>query len=196
MNKVLNPTGFLDKFTAVSGWALEYGSGTITNPTVDGGKVLQIQLSANQFTFLTPGRSASDIRQLVKARQSTGTVGRAFGIAARVHGDASNRNSYILRALSGSSVLQLERSSGSNTLTILASAPLSSSPGTWYNFDFAVVGNKLMGTCWLAGTSRPAGWMVEATDSAYSSGKFGFHTTTSLDAFQLDLFNTTLPQAA
>lgn len=199
MTTLPSPKGFKDEFPSVGSWAIKYGTATITNPTGvvgSSGRVLDIRFGQNAHNYVTPGRSATNLRMMLKMRQSTNAAPRAFGLAARIHGDSSNRNSYALRVGTNNNLLLL-RWSGSSTFTVLADVPFNNVPLSWYWLDFMLEGNKLYGSAWFAGDPRPAGWMIMATDSTYAgAGEFGFQTQTNADSFQLDLFNTTLPQAA
>jgi|GEM_PF-2200646 len=58
---------------------------------------------------------------------------------------------------------------------------------TWYSVRVRSCGATLRAKTWLAGTSEPMGWQLEAVDSAlttYTSGNFGFQANQGQTAFR------------
>ncbi len=57
--------------------------------------------------------------------------------------------------------------------TVLASRPLAATAGVAYIIHFRAVGSTLTVNAWAATSSEPAGWMLTATDSTFTSGYAG-----------------------
>jgi hypothetical protein len=77
------------------------------------------------------------------------------------HGDGSNNALYLYK--------------WDGTPTEIARYdPFDAVQNTWYNLKVDVSGNRIKCKVWGVGTPEP-GWMIEVTDSSYSSGKVGFY---------------------
>jgi hypothetical protein len=93
-----------------------------------------------------------------------GSQERWFGIAARYR---DSRNYYYLGLRSGNTVSLRRLHNG--VITVLASAPLTVTPGTWFNLRLDAIGNELRG--FVNGVQ-----VVQATDGIHAEGQGGLLT--------------------
>jgi hypothetical protein len=94
----------------------------------------------------------------------TGTQERWFGVAAR-YSDATN---YYYLTVRNSNTVSL-RKLVNGTITVLGTAPLTVTPGTWYDLRLDAVGNELR--AFVNGTQ-----VLQAADASHSSGQGGILT--------------------
>jgi hypothetical protein len=106
-----------------------------------------------------------------------------IGIMARV----SEAGCYIAYIKPQANILRISKMTRSLSETlILASASLSPTLAinTWYTIKFFLSGTTLKAKIWVKGTSEPAGWNIDTTDSTYTNGKkVGVYTHSGANAW-------------
>lgn len=106
-----------------------------------------------------------------------------IGIMARV----SEAGCYIAYIKPQANVLRISKMSrGLSETLILASSAISPTLAinTWYTIKFFLSGTTLKAKIWVKGTTEPAGWNVDTTDSTYTNGKkVGVYTHSGANAW-------------
>ena len=95
-------------------------------------------------------------------------------------------NDWYKAFIDGSNLFLQKKVAGSTT--ILASVPFTASAGTSYTIHFRVVGSTLSANVWPSTATEPAGWMVTATDTSFTSGFCGLRFLTQAGTATISSF--------
>ena len=100
-------------------------------------------------------------------------------------------NNWYKAYIDGSNLIIQKKVSG--TTTILATKSFVATAGTSYSIHFRVVGSTLTANVWASSGTEPAGWMLSATDTSFTSGYTGMRflaqtgITATVTSFQSDI---------
>jgi hypothetical protein len=81
-----------------------------------------------------------------------------------------NRNWYKAY-IDGTNIVMLKRVNG--VTTTLATVPFQAQDGMMYSLRFRVLGAMLFAKAWPVGTPEPANWMLNITDTTFTTGQGG-----------------------
>jgi len=179
---------YTEDFTGVNGaawpanWTITPGTQTVTLQNNEG----EIRFSAGNvpaIAIFDPGISGVDAEMLnsfqqVKLKASSNTFAMGAGLVARR--TSSNPDTYYAAQLERIKIsggpfvnrLQIYRVVDGESFVIMTTDPLTSvwNPNTWYNLQFDVEqisyeSTRLRTKLWEDGTTEPATWTLEVTDS-------------------------------
>jgi streptogramin lyase len=85
-------------------------------------------------------------------------------------------NNWYKAYVDGANLLVQKKVNG--VTTILATTPFTATAGAAYKIHFRAVGPTLTANAWAVTSSEPAGWMVTATDTTFTSGYAGMRFLT------------------
>jgi Domain of Unknown Function (DUF1080) len=133
-------------------------------------------ITSNTLKLLNPNSGAAG--NAAHGGAASGDVAACFDL---YFNDVNPTEGMFLRGSYGSSYW-VGASTNDFILTVVVSGSRSNlaradnilSVNTWYSVRAVLVGTQLKAKIWERGTSEPANWTVEATDSTYSSGGCGF----------------------
>lgn len=141
-----------------NGWTHSGGQWSIGT---DGTRVYRQRSTSSNARSSAGDRAWTDYAVAAEVKPVAISAGRsAVGVLARVQSDGGH---YFLALRPGGTV-ELGKVAGGRS-TLLASAPIAVTTGTWYAMRLTVEGNTLTG---LAGTTT-----VSATDSQFAAGRVG-----------------------
>lgn len=107
--------------------------------------------------------SVADVELLGLAQATSNSGGTQNRLLVRASGTAGSEAGYTLDLRDGT--VRIFRFLNGAGVALGASINIAWQPDTWYWMRFRVEGNQLKGKVWPAGTSEPAGWTLERTDS-------------------------------
>src|SRR3989338_2759367 len=157
---------------------------------VDGSTLKQDQVSALHYkiiaTSMTPG-SDYEVTANVALRS-----GNQFGVCARL--DTAG-NGYCFALGDNSDVFFAHFRNGDQNPTVGKVASTSGrSLNTVYTLKFRVLGNRLYGKYYPAGSPEPSSWMIDTIDTEFTSGQVGFFTYGSQPTIEsVSVSSVTLP---
>ncbi len=99
----------------------------------------------------------------------------------------TNGNNWYKAYIDGNRLVVQKMVNG--TTTTLGTAPFAATGGTSYSLRFQASGSTLSAKVWPTNSTEPSNWMVNATDSTFSSGRVGLRpvvqagTTASYKSF-------------
>ena len=170
-------TLFADTFDDgnADGWSRNGGAWSIVT---DGTPAYQQSSTGTNARALAGSASWTDYTVQARVKPvAFGNATRNAGVAAR----AQSTSQYYTLVLTGGGTAQLQRVSG-GTATALATAPIGGGAGTWRTLALSVRGSTLTG---FVDGAR----VLEATDSAFASGRIGLvtaYTNAIFDAVAVD----------
>ena len=146
----------------------------------------QITTSTTHSYNALLGQTAANAEVLFSGSVSTfATTGNSLGAVLRW----SDSKDYYKAYIDGTH-LGIQKKVG-GTITRIASTKFTATAGTQYNIRFNIVGTTLSVKAWQVGTTEPTGWMVTATDTAFTSGFCGLNaslqsgSTASITSFEV-----------
>ncbi len=132
--------------------------------TCDGGPLLQTSLTGDARAVTGVPTDDQVVSARVRATSfaaPAGTQERWFGLTTRYR----NTGNYYYLSLRSSNQVSLRKLVNGN-ISVLRSAPLTVTPGSWYDLKLESIGNQVRG--YVNGTL-----VVQATDSSHASGQSG-----------------------
>jgi hypothetical protein len=117
------------------------------------------------------GGAAPDAEAFVTG-SITSFAGSNFGDVLRWN----DGNNWYKAYVDGANLLIQKKVNG--VTTILATTPFTATAGAAFTIHFRAVGQTLTANAWAATSSEPAGWMVTATDTTFTSGYAGMRFLT------------------
>ncbi len=165
------------QFRIDSGWTTNDGDWSC-----DGGPLLQTSLSGDARAVTGVPTDDQVVSARVRATSfaaPSGTQQRWFGLATRYHNDGN----YYYLSLRSSNEVSLRKLVNGN-ITVLRSASVNVTPGTWYDLRLEAIGTQVRG--YVNGTL-----VVQATDTSHATGQSG--AVTFKAAAEYDNFLTYQP---
>jgi hypothetical protein len=153
----------LGNATDGNAWQIKAGASSYL---VDGAEGQATGSTSANVLFL--GDNDDDLQDVQVTFQISDTSS-TFGLIA-FGTDASNY--YSLRAGAN---LQLYKTVAGTSTTLGTGAAFTLSANTWYHLHLKVSKGILYGNVWANGSAEPVGWMVTASDTAFSSGSSGLY---------------------
>jgi len=162
-----------------NGWTKTGGSWSVVT---DGSPAYrQASTGANAKTQTgDPAWSDYTVRARLKPT-AFATAARSAGITAR----STTMSSYYALVLTGGGAAQLQRVAN-GTVTVLGSAAVGVTTGTWYDLALRVTGSTLAG-------SVNGAQVVQASDATFSSGRIGLVTSYAAASFDDVVVETPAP---
>lgn len=178
---------FKDDFQTVSTlqWVAKWGGRSISQifDPVTNEPIMKWRLAAGAQDYLIRKNSLiDDGRVMVKMRFSAAGALRTNDVAVRIGGTTDNRRAYVARISLGA--LSIVKCTGTGTgagLTLSSVSRPELDHREWCWIDFMCVGPNLYATAWPVGQPRPEGWMLSASDAAFTSGEYGFRAAETID---------------
>jgi streptogramin lyase len=151
--------------------------------------VFSISGNAGRITN-TGGNSYSAVLGPAAPNAEAFVTGSISSFASSNFGDVlrwTDGNNWYKAYVDGANLIIQKKVNG--VTTIIASTPFTATAGIAYTIHFRAVGSTLTANVWAATSSEPPGWMLTATDSAFTSGYAGMRFLTQTGTATVISFN-------
>lgn len=145
-------TNYLTSHQSGNNWTIE--NGELVGPEADGWRRTILFNAANLRDVTMVAKVKKVDNQQIVVRASTDSNNPGYGLQMR-----------------DSTILRIERPGLENLGEV---STKSWTTGSWYWLKLQAIGTAIKGKSWPDGTSEPAGWDIEITNSSYSNGYCGF----------------------